>query len=124
MTKLERLLRGDKATFVGHPIIHVKDYSDFDGVNDSHPVMFAYVSGGRVFSEFFNKGLEGKIDFYRPEKSIAIKAGDVLEKEGHGDLEVQGVIGNVLVFICSSSEFPGMILLEKALRDGYKLKTQ
>lgn len=48
MTKLERLLRGDKATFRNFPIIDCRDYSHVKNIDNDYRIMLVVVTEGGV----------------------------------------------------------------------------
>ncbi len=128
MTTLERLLRGDKATYFGDRVVKFIDLGEKDGDGDEYVLI--YLNGGGFFaSEYFSKDsiIQESFDFPEPEKPRTIEdglmEGDIIITErGHKRL-ILGICGSAIMVSGNNNfkEASAAFTAEELINRGYKI---
>jgi len=102
MTTLERLLRGDKATYLGDRVVKFIDIGEKDRDGDEYVLI--YLNGGGFFaSKYFREDNinPDSFDFPEPEKPRTIKdglkEGDIIVSEGGDKRLILGICGKAII---------------------------
>lgn len=128
MTTLERLLRGDEATWNGYTIINVVDYSE--KYDCFYPIYIIYIQDGDIYGTSLNEdniNNGGLITFTKTKKPRTIedglKVGDIIENNNNSR-KILAVVD--LIYIVSNSKNYGTanisFTLGELIESKYKLK--